>query len=66
VFAGVSIAHPGLFDDSPEGAFSLNLLWDRSIARGRLFGARLQGAWMHVGTPEALEAAERRLRDEAA
>lgn len=66
VFAGVSIAHPRLFDNSPDGAFSLNLLWDRAIARGRLFGARLDGAWMHVGTPQALEAAERRLRDEAA
>ncbi len=66
VFAGVSIAHPRLFEDSPEGAFSLNPIWDRAIARGRLFGVRLQGAWMHVGTPEALDAAERRLRGEAA
>jgi len=66
VFAGVSIAHPRLFADSPEGAFSLNSLWDRAMTRGRLFGARLQGEWMHVGTPQALEAAERRMRDEAA
>ncbi len=66
VFAGVSIAHPRLFADSPEGAFSLNPLWDRAIARGRLFGATLEGEWMHIGTPEALEAAEQRLRDKAA
>jgi MurNAc alpha-1-phosphate uridylyltransferase len=66
VFAGVSIAHPRLFADSPQGAFSLNPLWDRAIARGRLFGATLKGEWMHIGTPEALEAAERRLRDKAA
>lgn len=66
VFAGVSISHPRLLDASPEGAFSLNPLWDRAIACGRLFGARLEGEWMHVGTPNALEAAERRLRDEAA
>lgn len=66
VFAGVSIAHPRLFADSPRGAFSLNPLWDRAIARGRLFGATLKGEWMHIGTPEALEAAERRLRDKAA
>jgi len=66
VFAGVSIAHPRLFDDSPQGAFSLNPLWDRAIARGRLFGATLKGESMHIGTPEALEAAERRLRDKAA
>jgi len=66
VFAGVSIAHPRLFADSPHGAFSLNPLWDRAIARGRLFGARLDGEWMHIGTPEALAAAEQRLRDKAA
>lgn len=66
VFAGVSIAHPRLFHDSPDGAFSLNALWDRAIARGCLFGAVLEGQWMHIGTPEALEAAEARWRDEAA
>ncbi|WP_245410382.1 nucleotidyltransferase family protein [Dichotomicrobium thermohalophilum] len=66
VFAGASIAHPRLFDHSPDGAFSLNPLWDRAAARGRLFGATLKGEWMHIGTPEALEAAEQRLRDKAA
>lgn len=59
VFAGVSVAHPRLFDDAPEGAFSLNRLWDRAMARGRLFGLRLEGTWMHIGTPEAVADAER-------
>jgi len=58
VFAGVSIASPRLFDDSPEGAFSLNMLWDRAIDEGRLFGMVLDGIWMHVGTPEAITEAE--------
>lgn len=66
VFAGVSIAHPRLFADSPDGAFSLNPLWDHAIAQGRLFGMPLHGEWMHIGTPEALEAAEQRLRQKAA
>jgi MurNAc alpha-1-phosphate uridylyltransferase len=61
VFAGVSIAHPRLFVDAPAGAFSLNRLWDRAIQARRLFGARLDGIWMHIGTPEALAEAERRL-----
>jgi MurNAc alpha-1-phosphate uridylyltransferase len=65
VFAGVSIAHPRLFDDSPEGAFSLNLLWSRAIAAGRAWGVRMEGVWMHVGTPEALALAERCLTDAA-
>jgi MurNAc alpha-1-phosphate uridylyltransferase len=59
VFTGVSIAHPRLFEDAPKGAFSLNTLWDRAIDRGRLLGLRLEGAWMHVGTPQSEEEAER-------
>jgi N-acetyl-alpha-D-muramate 1-phosphate uridylyltransferase len=65
VFAGVSIAHPRLFEASPEGAFSLNLLWNRSIAAGRAWGMRMEGVWMHVGTPEALAQAEQCLNDAA-
>jgi N-acetyl-alpha-D-muramate 1-phosphate uridylyltransferase len=58
VFAGVSIAHPRLFEGAPQGVFSLNRLWDRAIAKGRLFGVRLEGVWMHVGTPDAIAEAE--------
>lgn len=61
VFTGVSIAHPRLFDGAPEGAFSLNQLWDRAIQRRRLYGIRLDGTWMHVGTPAALAEAEQAL-----
>jgi len=57
-FTGVSVAHPRLFKESPEGAFSLNLVWSRAIAAGRAFGMRMEGIWMHVGTPEALTQAE--------
>lgn len=63
VFAGVSIAHPRLFEGAHPEAFSLNVLWDRAIASGRVYGVRLDGFWMHVGTPEALEQAERVLMD---
>lgn len=62
VFAGVSIAHPRMFVDAPKGAFSLNKVWDRAIADKRLYGTRLDGVWMHVGTPEALAEAEERLK----
>ena len=65
-FAGVSIADPRLFQDSPDGAFSLNLLWSRAIAAGRAWGVRMDGLWMHVGTPEALAQAEQCLDDAAA
>ena len=53
-FTGVSIAHPRLFEGSPEGAFSLNVVWSRAIAAGRAYGMRMDGMWMHVGTPAAL------------
>jgi len=57
-FAGVSLCDQRLFETAPGGRFSLNLLWDRSLQAGRLFGIRLDGRWMHVGTPEALKEAE--------
>jgi MurNAc alpha-1-phosphate uridylyltransferase len=64
VFTGVSIAHPRMFEGAPQGAFSLNAPWDTAIEKGRLFGIRLDGLWMHVGTPEALKEAERWIESE--
>ena len=51
VYAGAAILRPQLFADAPDGAFSLTTLFDRAAARGRLHGLRLEGVWMHVGTP---------------
>jgi MurNAc alpha-1-phosphate uridylyltransferase len=65
-FAGVSLCDERLFKDAPEGRFSLNLLWDKALAEGRLFGMRLDGRWMHVGTPEALAEAETAFEREGA
>ena len=58
VYAGAAILSPALFADAPTGAFALTRLFDRAGANGRLFGLRLEGVWMHVGTPEAVAAAE--------
>jgi len=58
IYAGAAILSPALFADAPSGAFGLTLLFDRAGANGRLFGLRLEGIWMHVGTPEAVAAAE--------
>lgn len=58
IYAGVAILKPELFVDTPDGPFSLNLLFDRAIAAGRLFGVTLEGRWLHVGTPEAISPAE--------
>ncbi len=66
VFTGVSIAHPRLLEGMPQGAFSLNRPWDDAIRRGRLFGIVLDGIWMHVGTPDAVDDAERLIARERA
>ncbi len=58
VYAGAAILTPALFAAAPEGAFPLTPLFDRAAQKGRLFGLRLEGVWMHVGTPEAVAAAE--------
>ena len=58
VFSGVSIIHPAMFNGEAERRFSLNHVWDRAIAADRLYGLRLDGIWMHVGTPEAVGEAE--------
>jgi len=58
IYAGAAILAPALFADVPQGAFALTRLFDRAAAAGRLFGLRLGGLWMHVGTPEAVSAAE--------
>lgn len=62
-YPGVQIVHPRLFANPPEGGFSTNVLWDRAIEAGRLYGVRLEGTWIHVGTPQAVADAEEFLAD---
>ena len=62
VFAGAAILSPALFKDAPPGEFSLTTLFDRAADAGRLHGLRLEGLWIHVGTPEAVAAAEKAIR----
>jgi N-acetyl-alpha-D-muramate 1-phosphate uridylyltransferase len=58
VYAGAAIISPAIFAGAPAGAFSLNRMFDAANEKERLFGLRLDGLWMHVGTPEAVSAAE--------
>jgi N-acetyl-alpha-D-muramate 1-phosphate uridylyltransferase len=58
VYAGAAIMSPSLFADAPKGEFSLTRMFDRANEQERLFGLRLDGVWMHVGTPDAVTAAE--------
>ena len=65
-YAGAAILHPRIFENTPDGAFSLNMLFDRAIENQRLYGMRMQGLWLHVGTPEAIAEAESAIARSAA
>jgi MurNAc alpha-1-phosphate uridylyltransferase len=58
LFTGVQILTPTLFAGCPAGPFSLNALYDRAAAAGRLYGLVHDGGWYHIGTPGALREAE--------
>lgn len=64
LFSGVQILSPRLFRDAPSGKFSLNVLYDRALEDGRLFGIVHDGRWYHVGTPDALPEVESALKAE--
>jgi MurNAc alpha-1-phosphate uridylyltransferase len=66
VYAGIAILSPALFQETPSGAFALTQLFDRAIEQERLYGLRLEGVWMHVGTPDAVAAAEHAILASAA
>jgi MurNAc alpha-1-phosphate uridylyltransferase len=66
VYAGAAIFSPRLFADVPQGPFSLNLLFDRAITAGRLFGVRLDGTWINVETPGSVKAASAAIAASAA
>lgn len=61
LFAGVQMLHPRLFEPAPAGRFSLNLLYDRAQAAGRLSAIVHDGDWFHVGTAAGVELAARAL-----
>ena len=61
-YIGAYLVHPRLFQNAPNGKFSMNLLWDRAIANGTLYGLEHHGHWLHVGTPDAISKAELKLK----
>lgn len=59
VYAGAAILTRAFLASAPATApCSLSPLFDQAAEAGRLCGVRLEGVWMHVGTPEAVKAAE--------
>jgi N-acetyl-alpha-D-muramate 1-phosphate uridylyltransferase len=63
LFGGVQILSPTLFEGTPEGRpFSLNLVYDKALATGRLYGLVHDGVWFHLSRPRDLAQAEEALR----
>ena len=65
VYAGAAILTPKLFDGATAEPFSLTRMFDKAREARRLHGLRLEGVWMHVGTPGAIALAEQAIRDSA-
>ncbi|MEP9397677.1 nucleotidyltransferase family protein [Mesorhizobium sp. KR2-14] len=58
IYAGAAIMHPRIFAGAEATPHSLNLYFDRAIAAGRLYGMKMEGRWITVGTPDAIAPAE--------
>lgn len=62
IFTGIQLVSHRLLRDAPEGKFSTNVLWERAIEEGRLFGTGFTGQWFEVGTPQSIRPTEEALQ----
>lgn len=62
IYLGAQILNPATLADVPEKVFSLGLIWDKLIAKGRAYGTLHRGGWCDVGSPDGIAVAERLLR----
>lgn len=63
VYSGAQIIKTELLHSIPQAAFSLNLVWDKFLARGSLYGLPYAGQWCDVGSPEGIVLAEGMLQN---
>lgn len=61
LFAGIQLLSHRLFAGEPVRPFSMNRLWDKAIAQGRIIAVVHDGTWYDVGTVAGLAATESRL-----
>ena len=62
IYTGIQLVSHRLLRDAPEGKFSTNVLWNRALEEGRLFGTGFTGQWFEVGDPEAIAPTENALK----
>lgn len=58
LYGGVLICHPRVFDNEPQGCYSLIRIFDKLEKSGRLGAYIHRGKWFHVGDPDAKQIAE--------
>lgn len=58
VYGGVQILKTELLSQISDEVFSLNIVWDRMLAQGRMHGIRYPGTWCDVGHPGGVTTAE--------
>ena len=58
IYTGIQLVSHRFLEDAPAGPFSTNVLWDRAIAAGRLYGCVHTGEWCEVGDPGAIAPTE--------
>ena len=63
IYTGIQLVSHRLMRGAPEGPFSTNVLWNRAIEEGRLYGVAFTGQWFEVGTPQAIAPTEAALKD---
>jgi MurNAc alpha-1-phosphate uridylyltransferase len=61
LFAGIQLLSHRLFEGEKVAPFSMNRLWDKAIASGRVIAIVHDGTWYDVGTVAGLAATESRL-----
>jgi MurNAc alpha-1-phosphate uridylyltransferase len=58
VFGGIQIIKTDLLNTFSQSSFSLNLVWNKLLASGSLFGHVYPGSWCDVGNPQGITLAE--------
>jgi MurNAc alpha-1-phosphate uridylyltransferase len=61
IYTGIQLVSHRLMRDAPEGPFSTNILWNRAMEEGRLYGLSFTGLWFEVGTPQMIRPTEEAL-----
>ncbi len=58
IYTGIQIVSHRLLRESSVEKFSTNILWNRALEEGRLFGVPFTGTWFEVGTPDSIRPTE--------